>query len=404
MKTSSVLRLLAAILLLAASGVSAQAPVRTDSTDLGGTAWRLVQFRGSDDKILTPADPAKYTLEFRSDGRVAARVDCNRGAGSWKSAGPGGLELGPLALTRGMCPPASLSDRVAKDWSFVRSYLVRDGHLFLSLMADGGIYEFEPMSPKKTVSGRVKGTATYRERMALPADAVFEATLEDISQADAPAKVIGRVRKDRPGNPPIAFEITYDPSRLDPAHRYVVRARILVAEKPFFTTDQQYPVLTGGRGHEVAVLLRRASAPGPAIDVTGVPDSPPGSADAAGASLEGTNWRLIQLGDAPVTAHSPQQEAHLILDRKSRRVGGSGGCNQLTGSYELSGEQLTFSAMAGTMMACFDGMETEKAFLGALVQAKRWRIAGQRLELFDTAGKMLARFEARPAPGSAAAR
>jgi uncharacterized lipoprotein YbaY len=28
-------------------------------------------------------------------------------------------------------------------------------------------------------SGQVQGTATYRERLALPPDAVFEATLED---------------------------------------------------------------------------------------------------------------------------------------------------------------------------------------------------------------------------------
>ena len=43
-----------------------------------------------------------------------------------------------------MCPPGSLHDRIAKHWEFVRSYTIKDGHLFLSLMADGGIYEFEP--------------------------------------------------------------------------------------------------------------------------------------------------------------------------------------------------------------------------------------------------------------------
>jgi hypothetical protein len=38
----------------------------------------------------------------------------------------------------------SLHDRIARDWKFVRSYTLKDGRLFLSLMADGGIYEFEP--------------------------------------------------------------------------------------------------------------------------------------------------------------------------------------------------------------------------------------------------------------------
>jgi putative lipoprotein len=86
--------------------------------------------------------------------------------------------------------------------------------------------------------GQVKGTATYRERMALPPDAVFEATLEDVAKADAPAEMIGQTRIDRPGNPPIRFEITYDPTRINASHRYVVRARILVGGKLFFTTDQ----------------------------------------------------------------------------------------------------------------------------------------------------------------------
>jgi len=36
-----------------------------------------------------------------------------------------------------------MHERVAKDWMLIRSYVVKEGHLFLSLMADGGIYEFE---------------------------------------------------------------------------------------------------------------------------------------------------------------------------------------------------------------------------------------------------------------------
>jgi putative lipoprotein len=43
-------------------------------------------------------------------------------------------------------------------------------------------------------SGQVRGTVTYRERLALPPDAVFEATLEDVSRAYVPAEVLGRAR------------------------------------------------------------------------------------------------------------------------------------------------------------------------------------------------------------------
>jgi para-nitrobenzyl esterase len=73
-----------------------------------------------------------------------ARVDCNRGRGTWESSGAGQLTLGPLALTRAMCPSGSLHDQIVRQWSYIRSYVLKDGHLFLALMADGGIYEFEP--------------------------------------------------------------------------------------------------------------------------------------------------------------------------------------------------------------------------------------------------------------------
>jgi para-nitrobenzyl esterase len=46
------------------------------------------------------------------------------------------------------CPPDPLEHRLATDWTAVRSYVLKGGHLFLSLMADGGIYEFEPMTSR----------------------------------------------------------------------------------------------------------------------------------------------------------------------------------------------------------------------------------------------------------------
>lgn len=54
------------------------------------------------------------------------------------------LKFGPMALTRALCAPGSLHDRIVKQLPLVRSYVIRNGHLYLSLMADGGIYEFEP--------------------------------------------------------------------------------------------------------------------------------------------------------------------------------------------------------------------------------------------------------------------
>ena len=251
-------------LLAVAGGAQERALSQDAAAALGGTSWRLVRFQGSDDTTLTPGEKAGYTIAFEAEGRVSMRVDCNRGSGTWKSAGPNQLEFGPLAVTSAMCSPAPLNNRLPRDFQYVRSYILKDGHLLLSLMADGGVYEFEPIQAEGETAGIVKGTATYRERMALPPGAILEATLEDVSKADAAAEQIAQTRVEHPGNPPIPFEIKYDPARIAPNHRYAVRARILVGEQLLFTTDQQYPVLTGGHGHEVQLLLRRASATPPA--------------------------------------------------------------------------------------------------------------------------------------------
>ena len=103
-----------------------------------------MKFQGGDGAVATPDVKSKYTVAFAADGTINMRIDCNRGRGGWKSAAPGQVEFGPMAMTRAACPPGSLHDHIVKRWPYVRSYVIQDGRLYLSLMADGGIYEFEP--------------------------------------------------------------------------------------------------------------------------------------------------------------------------------------------------------------------------------------------------------------------
>lgn len=106
---------------------------------------------------------------------------------------------------------------------------------------------------------RVTGTAAYRERIALPPNAVFEAILEEVSRADAPTREIARTRIEGPGQPPIAFDIEYDAAKIDERLRYVVRARILVEERLLFASDTVHLVLTQGAPREVNIMMRKVS-------------------------------------------------------------------------------------------------------------------------------------------------
>ena len=115
----------------------------------------------------------------------------------------------------------------------------------------------------------------------------------------------------------------------------------------------------------------------------------------ATANLENTYWKLTLLGDVPVIAGEKQREPHLVLRSQDQRVSGSSGCNRLMGGYTREGGTLAFSRLAGTRMACAEGMDTEQQFLAVLEQVKTWKIAGRHLQLFDASGSLLTRFEAR---------
>lgn len=120
------------------------------ATRLSGTSWKLVKIAYPEAKVHTPDDPLKYTFSFLPDGRVTARIDCNRGNGTWATAEPGKISFGPMASTVMLCPPGSLDRFVFKDLPNFSSYELKEGKLFLSLKDDGGIYEFAPHTEKPT--------------------------------------------------------------------------------------------------------------------------------------------------------------------------------------------------------------------------------------------------------------
>ncbi len=134
------------------AGAPGAAPSQAAPADpLADSNWRLVEFQSMDDAVGTtrPEDASLYTMHLGADGSVSMRLNCNRANGTW-SAEPGDdgrsgtFEFGPLATTRALCPPPSMDEQIAAQAEWVRSYLLEDGRLNLSLMADGGIYVWEP--------------------------------------------------------------------------------------------------------------------------------------------------------------------------------------------------------------------------------------------------------------------
>jgi len=107
---------------------------------------------------------------------------------------------------------------------------------------------------ERTVAGEV----VYRERIALPPDALLVVELADVSLVDAPI-VIAKRRIAPAGNVPIKFEIGFDPKAIQQGRTYALQARITVGERLMFTTDTSHR-LDPLAGKPQTVLLKTAAS------------------------------------------------------------------------------------------------------------------------------------------------
>jgi putative lipoprotein len=226
----------------------------------------------------------------------------------------------------------------------------------------------------------VSGTIVYRERMALPPDAAIEVKLQDVSGTNEKPNTIAETVFGSGGKQvPIPFQLAYNTSDINPAHKYQVQANIRVNGKLLFTGVIPYLVITQGNPSQVALLLERA------------PEKP---AQAAGRKLTYTDWKLVQINGKPAVVVEGS-EAHLFLEKKEMFTG-STGCNQITGSYIASEGALQFTPGGMTMKMCVQPlMEQEQALVAAMKATTNYKIDGDALELLNGT-QPLAQFVAKP--------
>jgi heat shock protein HslJ len=177
-------------------------------------------------------------------------------------------------------------------------------------------------------AAQVKGTATYRERIALTPDAVFEATLQDVSKADAAMRGMYRYFADAglftecltrrrwpvaQEKDNAALESAYSKARLTAGEELLVNLEGQLATRPKME----------GQGTQPTLVVER---------FIGVWPTEKCGARFSSAPLESTYWKLTRLADKPVTAAAKQREPHFVLDSKTKRIAGSGGCNRSPGA------------------------------------------------------------------------
>lgn len=104
-------------------------------------------------------------------------------------------------------------------------------------------------------------------------------------------------------------------------------------------------------------------------------------ADESSVTLSGA-WTLSSYGPAGAMIPAvPDTEAGLTFNEDGT-VTGNSGCNGLGGTYAVEGDQITFSEIVSTLMACEDPRMTQEAAVHqVLTDTATYKIEGNTLTL-----------------------
>lgn len=214
----------------------------------------------------------------------------------------------------------------------------------------------------------LNGTVTYRERIALPADATLRVTLVRLEGGSpvlgASASIPTR------GVVPIAFALNVhtDVDMFDGSHGLM--AEISSGEQILFRNPVAVPLQAAGG--PIGILVNFAPQPTPEPEpALPTPDF-----------LE-VEWTVTSVGGRPVVG----PRALTLSIAADLRAGGSGGCNNFFTEASIEGETIAFGPPASTRMACEPTiMDQEFAYFAALSAVASFEHDDQGLRLLDAAG------------------
>lgn len=240
----------------------------------------------------------------------------------------------------------------------------------------------------------IRGSVTYRERMALTPGTTLEVELLDVSKADAPATVVATESVPVVRQVPIPFTLSYDPAAIQPANHYALTARLVRDGRMIFRSTATTPVLTAGAGETAEILLVPSDEPTDAAAEGAKPAAPaatppaPAAETPADAAAIAGSWVAEEINGAPTA----DKVVSWLKLTDAGRAQGQGGCNSYTGTFKLENGTLTFGPLAATRRACPEAeMSQEQRFFAALGAVKGARIEDGKLLLVDLQGDPLVR-------------
>jgi putative lipoprotein len=95
-------------------------------------------------------------------------------------------------------------------------------------------------------SAAVTGTLTYRDRVALPTNAMATVQIARVYTDRSPEIIAEQTFTTNGAQPPFTYSIAYDPARIDQNASYTVQSTIKVGDQVRYSTNTIVPVITRG--------------------------------------------------------------------------------------------------------------------------------------------------------------
>jgi heat shock protein HslJ len=112
-----------------------------NNAEVTGTVWQWKHTLYNDDRKVVPADPKNYTVQFRKDGTLNVKADCNQKGGTY-SVEEKRLSIEITQSTMAACPEDSLDDEFVRGLTAAAIYFINDGDLYIDLIYDTGTMRF----------------------------------------------------------------------------------------------------------------------------------------------------------------------------------------------------------------------------------------------------------------------
>lgn len=382
-----------------------------------GPVWKWTQTLNSGGGVtqLVP-EPNLYTLQFNPDGSLQVKADCNSGSGVYTAGANNSLVIQVSAMTKVACPPGSLSDAYVQQLNSTGSFFTGGSDLVLNNQNNTAQMKFGsgvlptaiPPVTIVTVTPAATGvpataTVTNTPQGVCPGPPIIQSFV-----AETPNIQRGQNTVLRWGPVSNATQVAIDQG----IGGVATPGSIIVSP---ITTTTYTMTATGCGGTAQAVLtvnVSQPTAPPPTAQPTQAPTQPPPTAQPTqvpptettvptseptpapptaqpGADLIGLwKWTGTRLQDGSmVTPPDPGQ--YTITFNANNEASIQADCNQATGTWNVSGNQLSILIGTQTNASCGEDSYSDR-YLAWLTSASTYAVSGPVLtiDLAQDSGNM----------------